>query len=89
VRLASHIHSAYLMEHLRTVSPLFHRHHDTYATVLIAPYIQDSVEICARLTEDNHRRAKIVGKGEADPGRDGTVDWFEVRVRFCCYLSTH
>ena len=70
------------MERLYPVSPFFHRHHDTYATILIAPSVQDSEVASYRLTMDNFRRANwIIGHGN-DLGRDREVDWFEVRMGF-------
>ena len=64
----------------------FHRHHDTYATILIAPSSYDSNIICDKLDQDNALRRGIIKEGRPDPGRDENINWFEVRIRFC-YLS--
>lgn len=62
-------------------------HYETYATILIAPSVQDSARIHDNLEQDNSRRADIIKRGGTDPGRDENADWFEVRTRFYYYLS--
>ena len=71
-----------------TVSPHFHRHHDTYAKILIAPTEADSLIMFARLSLDNQRRQDEINKGKRDPGR-GDADWFEVKIGLFCHLNTH
>lgn len=60
-----------------TVSLHFHRHHDGYATVLIAPSVEDSKRISRGIWADNLRREEIVRAGGADPGRNNKTDWRE------------
>lgn len=73
---------ARLTERLCAVSLPFHQHHETYATVLIAPSAWDSGCIRDNLDRDNSRRVDIIKTGGTDPGRDCNADWFEVRIRF-------
>lgn len=75
-----------LSDRMFTVSPHFHRHHDTYATFLIAPSVEDSIRIALKIREDNVRRGVIVGAGGPDPGRDSKIDWSQVRIGLCCYM---
>jgi hypothetical protein len=88
VYVLSPIHSGHLTE--RSVSLHLHKHHETYATVLIAPSAWDSGRIRDNLERDNSRRADIIKTGGTDPGRDCSADWFEVKIRFIrCYLRKH
>ena len=64
------------------VSLHFHKHHETYATVLIAPSAWDSGCIRDSLERDNSRRLDIIKTGGTDPGRDSNANWFEVRITF-------
>lgn len=56
-----------------------HRHHDTYAIVLIAPSVEDSMEISHKIWQDNWQRERIIDAGGPDPGRNDETDWSEVR----------
>ncbi|KAF9643409.1 hypothetical protein BDM02DRAFT_3132452 [Thelephora ganbajun] len=62
------------------LSLLFHHHHDTYATILIAPSAQDSRNIELSLIRDNIKHFDCLTKGEGDPGRSQEIDWFENAV---------
>ena len=64
-----------------------HAHHDTYATILIAPSVRDSEKISAEINKDNVGRAINLIKHRVDPGRATGVDWSEVRISFCSRLS--
>ena len=65
-----------------TVSIPFHRHHDTYATILIAPSYEDSGHIYLSLEADNRHRRDLIEMGRGDPGRGDDIDWTAVRARF-------
>jgi len=75
------------MKCLYPVSPFFHRHHDTYATILIAPSEEDSDNISFHLTVDNLRREEWFTRHGEDLGRNRQTDWFKVRIGFRCRLS--
>ena len=71
------------------VSREFYNQHDTYATFLIAPSVEDSKKITARITNDNFDHSEHILMHKYDPGRATDVDWFKVRIGFHDYLSTH
>ena len=63
------------------VSLHFHRHHDVYASILIAPVEDDSMLMRNRFERDNRRRQRVIQRGAQDPGR-GEVNWFKVKISF-------
>lgn len=78
------------MDHLCLVSPFFHYHHNTYATILIAPSAEDSKWIRLLLNDDNFQRLEYLKKHGYDSGRSQKTDWFKVRISFhCCLSATH
>jgi len=85
----SGLYPQHLFNGTSTVSSDFHRYHNTYATVVIAPSTEDSAAISSKLEQDNLRRQRLVNQGQGDPGRDKGVDWFEVRAGFWHHLSMH
>jgi len=70
-----------------TVSLHLHRHHNTYATILIAPSEKDSMCISNKIWQDNNQREDIIEAGGSDPGRNGDTNWFEVSIRIHYYMN--
>lgn len=70
------------------MSPHFHEHHDTYATILIVPEQNESNRMLVCLIKDNMRRKSAIIQGEQDPGRN-VPDLFMVKISFFCYTNTY
>jgi len=64
---------------LSPVTAFCDRHHDMYATILIAPSAQDSERIRLLLESDNSKRIESIKEKGYDPGRSQEIDWFQVQ----------
>ncbi|KAJ6491250.1 hypothetical protein C8R47DRAFT_444065 [Mycena vitilis] len=60
------------------LSPIFHKHHNLYASIAIVPSLPDLIAMEASFTADNQSRQRVVDRRKTDPGRRKFDDFMQL-----------